>query len=347
MKNNILVLGHFGSVTNQLDGQTVKTRSIYSLLEKNMGVAGNVTFFDTQCFRQNKLFILKMFWMIFCNGRLVYIPATNNLNYLFPFIFVLCKLKRVEIIYIAVGGWLVEYLNEKPLYVHIFRGFRVICVQSHHLKDNLIRQHQLNNVIVLPNFRIHNFIPSIKKPSHDSFKIVFMARINRMKGIEAVFRFAEYLETQQDESRTISIDFYGPIEKKDETFFREQVGRFSFISYKGILEPEQIYDTLTTYDLSILPTKYPGEGFPGTILDSYISGVPVIVSDWKFSPEFVDHGKTGYVFRLSHEEEFYDYIMKLYADRNLLFSMKQNALEESKKYSSESAWGIICKYLDL
>jgi len=343
MKKCILVLGYFGYVTNQIDGQTIRTRNVYELLKSKNKDIGNISLFDTQCFSQSKFLIFKMVWMILLCDKLVYVPAHNNLKYIFPFIYIICKLKRIDILYIVVGGWLADYLKAKKLHIFLLRKIRGIFTQSYQLRDTLIRQYKFNNVTVFHNFRIHSFIPSLEQTKND-FKLVFMARINRFKGIDAVFRLAEHIELRHDKSFPISIDFYGPIEPKDEAFFREQIDKFTFVSYKGIVEPEHVYNTLAMYDLSILPTKYPGEGFPGTILDAYISGLPVVVSNWKYLPEFVDQGKTGYVYDLNNEEEFYHYVYKLYKDPKLLFEMKQNAYEKSKIFSSESAWIILQDY---
>lgn len=341
MKNKILVLGYFGYMTNQIDGQTIKTRNIYHLL-KNKNTF-TIDYFDTQIFKKNKSSICKMFFMILLSDKVVYLPAHNNLKYIFPFIYIICKIKRIDILYFVVGGWLADYLKNKKFHIFLLSKIRGIFTESEQLRNLLINEYKLNNVTVFQNFRIHSFTPSFSQKK-DDFKIVFMARINRMKGIEAIFRLAERIENKYGDNHHIIIDFWGPIEQADEVFFREKVKNFKFINYKGILDPEEIYATLTTYDLSVLPTKYPGEGFPGTILDSYISGIPVIVSDWKYLPEFVDQGKTGFIFDLNKEEEFYDYVDKLYNDRNLLLEMKRNAFEKSKMYSSESAWLIIKKY---
>ncbi len=35
------------------------------------------------------------------------------------------------------------------------------------------------------------------------------------------------------------------------------------------------------YDLLLFPTKYYTEGIPGTIIDAYFSGLPVLVSRWE------------------------------------------------------------------
>ena len=50
--NKILVLGYFGLQTNQLDGQTVKTRDLYRLVSQEFD---NVEYYDTEDFKINKL----------------------------------------------------------------------------------------------------------------------------------------------------------------------------------------------------------------------------------------------------------------------------------------------------
>lgn len=343
MKYKVLVLGYFGYITSQTDGQTIKTRNIYELLKyknKNIFI---VNYFDTESFKKNKLLIFKMVWMILFSYKLVYVPAVNNLKYIFPFIYVICKIKRIDILYFVVGGWLADYLENKNFYIFLLSKIRGIFTESEQLKSLLIKKYKFNNVTVFQNFRIHSFIPSFHQHK-DDFKIVFMARINRMKGIDTIFRLAERIENQYGKYHQIIIDFWGPIEQKDEVFFRKKIEEFTFINYKGILDPEQIYATLTTYDLSLLPTRYITEGFPGTILDSYISGIPVIVSNWKYASEFVEQGKTGFIFDLDKEDEFYYYVDKLYKNRNVLLEMKQNAFKKSQMYSSESAWLIIQNY---
>lgn len=342
--NKILILGYFGYSTNQLDGQTVKTRSIYELLKSKDALLGPLTFFDTQKFNFSVFAPFQMIGTIMKCNKLVYIPAHNNLKYLFPLIYFMCKLKRISILYIVVGGWLAEYLQNKRLHVSLLSNIQGIFSQTNQLSNKLRQQYSFENVINFPNFRMHSFLPSFEQNTK-FFKIVFMARIFRMKGIDVIFRLAKHIEDTYKNDHSFTIDFYGPIQKNEEIYFKNEIEKYEFVSYSGILEPKQIYSKLNEYDLLILPTKYPGEGFPGTILDAYISGIPVVVSNWKFLSEFVDQGKSGYLFDLDEEEKLYFYVDKLYNDRDLLLNMKKNSFEKSKTYSSESAWNIIKDYL--
>jgi len=343
VKGTILVLGYFGYITNRINGQTVKTRNVYELLKAKNEELRPVIYFDTQQFQYNKLSLFKMAWQVINCKKLIYLPAHNNLKYIFPVIYFLCKLRGIEILYIVVGGWLAEYLKTKRIHVAWLSNIRGIFPQTEKLKHKLVQQYGFNNITVLPNFRIHSFTPSFKKDLN-VFKIVFMARITQMKGIDVVFRLAERIERQTSLSAPIKIDFYGPIEQSEKNYFTTQLKKTKVVSYKGVLEPEKIYRTLEQYDCLILPTKYHYEGFPGTILDAYISGVPVIVSNWAYSSEVVDTGKTGFIFEIGKEEDLFQYVDMLYRNRDLLLQMKKNAYEKSKIYSPESAWDIIEGY---
>jgi len=345
MRNKILVLGYFGYGTTQFDGQTIKTRNVYELLKLKSNDSEDILYFDTYQFKESVFFLLKMISSILRCNKLVYIPAHNNLKYLFPLIYTICKLKRIEILYIVVGGWLAEYLGNKKLHVFLLSGIRGIFSQSDQLSLKLKDQYHFKNVITFPNFRIHSFFYYLKS-DHSHFKIVYMARINRMKGIDSVFRLAKYISETPFLTKPIVIHFYGPIDKSDEDYFFKQVDKSDIITYHGVLPPEIIHETLAEYDLLVLPTRFYTEGFPGTILDAYISSVPVVVTKWKYATEFVDHGKTGLIVPFENgEKDFIDSVMRLYFNQDLLSTMRKNVYERSKQYSSDYAWSILEKYI--
>lgn len=341
MKRKVLVLGYFGYFNNQLDGQTIKTRNIYELYLLKTGGKVDVDKFDTQCFKYSKISFFNMLWKICRCEKLVYLPAHNNLKYLFPIIFVLCWLKRIEILYFVVGGWLAEYLESKRLHTIFLSKVRAILTESSDLSNSLIAKYHFKNVITFPNFRIHSFTPTFVQ-NQDHFRIVFMARINRMKGIDYVFRLANHFERIALGNRPVIIDFYGPIEKNDDDYFHKQLNKYENITYQGVLQPEQIYETLNNYDLMVFPTRYFTEGFPGTVLDAYISGLPVVATHWKHATDIITHEETGFIVPFEKSEEnFIEAVVKIYKDNDLLIKMKHNAYKQSLKYSSEGVWNIL------
>ena len=93
----LLVLGYFGYRTNQLDGQTIKTRDLYKLLEKEKG--NNICHFDTQDFQYEKVSVFFLLRRLITCKTLCYLPAHNNLKYIFPVVFLLSKIFRFKILY--------------------------------------------------------------------------------------------------------------------------------------------------------------------------------------------------------------------------------------------------------
>lgn len=340
MKN--LVLGYFGYRTNQLDGQTVKTRDLFRLLKEHEG--NNTVFFDTQEFQYKKTSVFLLLKHLVRCRILFYLPAHNNLRYIFPVIFVLSKIFRFRILYFVVGGWLVEYLSTKPLHRWMLKRINGIFTETVLMKNSLHEQYGFSNATQFPNFRFTSFIP---REFHEEgrLKLVFLARINKMKGLDVVFSLASHIINRQLTKR-ILIDFYGPIYQPDKDYFFEELGKYDFVAYKGELQPEQINETIEKYDVMLLPTHYYTEGLPGSVLDAYMSGIPIIVSNWKHATEFVKEGETGFIIPFENGEKvLQEKIEFLLWNSEVLSQMKKKAYTESIKYTSSKAWEIILQYI--
>lgn len=221
---------------------------------------------------------------------------------------------------------------------------KVILPQTKSEVEDLIEMYDFKNVYYFPNFRLSDFIPEISI-SEDVFKIVFFARIHKMKGLDVMFYIADKLQNNNLSNR-IFIDFYGQINEDDNEYFIDNVAKFKNIEYKGVLKPNEIYETITNYDVLLFPTHYiDDEGFPGSILDGYMSGVPVIASNWNHSKEFVKDGYCGYICDINDWNQFYNKIIYLFKNKDKLLEMKNNAFLQSKNYSSENAYNSIYIFL--
>ena len=327
----ILVLGYFGFNTNQLDGQTVKTRDVYRLACDTYESVDN---YDTEDFKYSKLSILKMFWKVITCDTLMYLPAHNNLKYIFPIIYFLSVVFRFKIHYFVVGGWLKEYLEGLPMHRQMLKRISGIHVETKLLKNQLEESYNYVNVDVFPNFRFYDFIPS--HTNHTKLRLVFMARINKLKGLDWIFSLANYIATQNLTDK-FDLTFYGPIFKDDQEYFESELQKYPFAKYAGALQPNEIYSALNNYDVLLLPTHYYTEGLPGSIVDAYISGIPVIVTEWKHSHEFVDNGYSGYIIPFENGiEELIHNVMYLEENRDVLNQLQQNVLNKRIEFQPPS-----------
>lgn len=333
------VIGYFGYDTNQLDGQTIKTREVYELIR--LEIDADVSYFDTESLKKNKLYLFSLIKMIIRSDKIFYLPGQSNLKYIFPLIFMLTSIFRNKIYMLAVGGWLYEFVIKHPLLKSMLKKLPCILVETNFLKQNLSKIN-FHNVDIIPNFRDHDFNITADQleVSKNSLSLVFMARVMQEKGLDTMFEYAELLQ-KDPYSTPVTLDIYGPIAEKYCDVLKKELKKYEFIKYKGVVNSKDVHKVLSKYDVLVFPTYYQGEGFPGTVIDSYISGVPVIATRWKQIPEFVKDGKTGFLVEVKNAVEIHELIGRLAVDKDKLLALKCNALAESKIYSKEIALKII------
>ena len=324
---NILVVGAFGFENNQLDGQTIKTRNVYDLLQKKH--KGKHSYIDTLSLRRKPWLGFEMLYKLITCNTLIILPCLNNLTVLFPVFYYMSIIFRFDIISICIGGWQVEYFlgGEKfkchPLQMEMSKKIKAFLPEMIRVNKDLINQCGFTNTEVFPNFR--NFHRSTQIITNErGLRLIFMARVNKMKGYDVIFDSLHFIRENCPDSK---VDFYGSVASEDKEDFMSKVeANYDIVSYKGLLAPDIIHDTLKNYDVMLLPTKYYTEGFPGSILDAYISGIPVIVTEWKHSHEFVIEGNTGIIVPFeNNQEDFNNAILNLYRDRHKLNLMKKAA----------------------
>jgi len=329
----ILIIGNFGFKTNNIGGQTIKTRNLLSLYQQKVGKE-SIDYIDLD--KISILLIFSLFIKILKSNEIILVPGKKFLNLFFIPIILITKGKKISLF--AVGGWLGNFLKDRPIIRKYIAHVNFIYVESESLVT-FLGNYNINNVKVFPNFRFHNFVEN-QKIDIGTYDIIFMARITESKGCNLLFNFiAEFNRILPKNNLTLS--FYGPIDFKYKQSFLEQISLYPNTSYNGVCPPQDVFDVISRYDVCVLPTFYEGEGFPGTIVDSYIAGVPVVVSDWLNLPEFVDNGKTGLIFSLNEKDSLFKSLMNLYNNPDLLSEMKRNAKIKSQEYSSETAWEII------
>lgn len=336
MKAKISVIGYFGYRTNKLDGQTVKTRDLTRLIAEHYG---EPAIYDTQEFRYNQLSLLAMFARIAKAKQLVYLPAYGNLKYLFPVIWIVAKLCRTRIYYFVVGGWLAQFIETLPLHRFMLRHIAGIYPETHKLEKDLREKYGFRHVRVFPNFRFCESLTFSSCHETGKLKLVFMARVTKLKGLPAIFSLGDYLLANHLQSH-VSIDFYGQIPADEETYVNDNLRKYSFMAYRGVLQPADIHKALSQYDALILPTQYPGEGIPGSIVDAYMAGLPVVVTEWKYAHELVKDGETGLIVPYENgQNELNQAVVRLLQNDALLLRMGKAAKKYAESLYSDAAAG--------
>jgi glycosyltransferase involved in cell wall biosynthesis len=108
-----------------------------------------------------------------------------------------------------------------------------------------------------------------------SLKAVFLSRISPMKNLEFALQLLKGLKG------FVMLDIYGPKENipywnRCEKLIDAMPDNIH-IEYLGMLPHEKVQDTLSGYDVFLLPTL--GENFGHVIIESLTAGCPVLISD--------------------------------------------------------------------
>lgn len=332
------VCGHFGNGHDFFDGQTVKTKIVTSQLEKRFGVEHIVcvdTYGGTKKIFSHIFGIIKI--LLKCE-HIIILPAQNGLRVIAPLlIFLNISFKR-NIYYDVIGGWLPDFVSKRKLLKEFLKKFDKIFVETKSMKKQLENQ-GFKNIDIIPNCKDLDVINEyeVKNTIGKPYKLCTFSRVMKEKGIEDAIQ-AVYTINSMWNDTYFELDIYGQVDNNQKQWFKELQSKFpAYINYIGIVPFNQTTKVLKKYDALLFPTYYEGEGFAGTLIDSFAAGLPVIASDWKYNSEIIESGKTGVIFETHNVRELQNAIISIHRDLIKWNSMKKNCLREAKKYLPDNA----------
>ena len=110
-------------------------------------------------------------------------------------------------------------------------------------------------------------------------RFVFLSRIDKMKNLDFLLR--ALIASSSSSSSSVDLHIYGPI--CDQAYWARCTTLMSQLppnilaEFRGEVKPNEVLEVLSSYDLFVLPTR--GENFGHVILESLISGTPVLISN--------------------------------------------------------------------
>lgn len=334
------ICGNFGQGNDNANGQIAKTVIITEEVKKYYGDK-EVMVLNTHGWKDKPLSLfLNCLRMVLSCRNVIILPAQNGIRIFAPMFNTLCKIFGRKLHYSVIGGWLPEFVQKNHKVYKSIKNIKAVYVETKSMEKKLIDL-GIKNVVHMPNFKNINPISNLDhfSISHMPYRLCTFSRVKKEKGIvDAITAVKKFNECKGKE--VFSLDIYGPIEPGFETEFNNSLFESNGCArYKGTVDMNQSTEIIKDYFALIFPTYYEGEGLPGTVIDSFFSGVPVIASNWRYNSEIVSHGKTGFIYELFDTDERYkgllDVLKEVYIDPKLIVSMKKNCLEEAKKYNPE------------
>ena len=335
----ISVLGHFGKGATLLNGQTIKTKMLTEELERAFGT-DQVTRYDTSG-KWKALFNIpfRLFRAFRNSDNIIILPAYKGIRYIMFLIAIMRPFfKSTGLHYAVVGGWLPSFIeNKKPLakWLHLLNG---IYVETTTMK-NALESKGYNNIFMLTNFKD---ITPVELPDtiaipQEPFRLCTFSRVMQGKGIIEAAKVIEDINKKKG-SIAYTLDIYGPVWPADKEWFEYEMANLSeSIQYKGAVPFNESVRVLQDYFLLLFPTRFKTEGVPGTIIDAYAAGLPVLSSRWNSFEDVIDENSTGIGYTFDDFKELSDTLLDVISEPERILRMKAACVAKAKEYTAQVA----------
>ena len=327
------MIGHYGGERIFLDGQTVKTKTITKALEDVYGT-NNILRVDT--YKSKKFFVKFIFQaqsILRKSQNIMVLPAQNGVRFIAPVLNFWNKFYKRRIHYCVIGGWLPSFLEKKKHLLKCINNFDGIYVETSTMKRALEKLGLLN-IIVMPNCKDLRILKEdeLVFSYNEPHKVCTFSRVNKQKGIEDAIDAVKRIN--EANSRIVyQLDIYGQVESNQLEWFEEIQKTFpDYVSYKGCVDFDKSVDVLKNYFALLFPTHYFTEGIPGTILDAYASGLPVVCSKWESFNDLIDDGETGIGYDFVDADGLFSVLSKFADHPEEINNLKKNCIEKAQNY---------------
>lgn len=291
----VIIIGWINSGKPADCGETMKNQLLIQKLE-SLGV--RCIPIDFKNWKKHPWVYLKLFWnLLFHRSRsIIFSTSTKNV---YPMMKMMKNIrwKQHSILWV-IGGALGENTMKGVFDPKVIDYMDWILVESKIMVEQL-NQVGVDKVIHVPNFKPIKYYPNIDEKLKTSasgrrIEFVFLSRIMPEKGCDYIIESARKLNKNGLEQK-YQISFYGKIDDSYKNDFIEKIQSLPNAFYKGFLNLRENsgLDEFSKYDVMLFPTYWKGEGFAGVFMDSFICGVPMIVSDWAHNRQFMKENETA------------------------------------------------------
>ena len=178
------------------------------------------------------------------------------------------------------------------------------------------------------------------KDIEKTVKLIFVGRLTPDKGWGFTYHAAQKLiETVNPEKISLIIVGDGPLQNSLE---KDLGTLFPHVYFLGRISPQQMPAILANSDVHITTSEKETTGL--TIMEASAAGIPVLAPRAGGVVDFIDEGKTGFLFHPQDHDDFVQKLSCLIEDSALRTEMGANGRAFIAQYSWENAVDRILKF---
>jgi glycosyltransferase involved in cell wall biosynthesis len=335
MKRKFFFIASYGSKKKHLNGESVKSRDVLSCLREHQ----KVTAFNLDTFK---------FWNTFC----FYVAAFfNRHRYV-----VVCKAPtgaKIILKYLK----LIHY-PQRQIFTYIY-GFGLtgvysgkvvpsdleycyaLIVESPEVKEQFPADFHAK-IGVFPCLKRIYSIPNDEPYEHkEVLKLLFFSRVVKSKGVLEILD-ATIKANQPQVHFDLSIAGDIVAEPSTNAVIQEAASKYPFIHFLGpsfTIQGKESYVRFSAYDLHVFPSQFFHECAPGSVIDSFIAGVPTLSSKFH-SYENLLTANFAYFVDSPVSSALVPVLLSIYQDQETLWKKRKLCQREAVKYSFNSFWSF-------
>lgn len=346
MLKKIAIIGHFGANEKHYDGQSVKTRIVASEIENNIGI-DNTSKIDTYGWKKHPFrLLINCVKSVNDSENVVFLTDAGGIK-VFPWLLTCANvIKKRPIFYIVIGGWLVHFLEKNKMITWFLKKLNGIFVETEVMQTGL-KKMGFKNVFLMPNFKDLQLLKEedLLDKSSEPFRFCIFSRVMKEKGIEPAVEAIQNINKQYGWN-ICSLDIYGQVDSNQVEWFNELQKSFSSaVKYNGIIPFDRSVDVLKDYYALLFPTQFYTEGIPGTIIDAYAAGLPVIASEWESVRDIVDADVTGISYDFDKPDLLQKCMEQFIENPQMVNGMRKNCLAKAEEYLPDAVMSIFLSKL--
>ena len=338
----VAIIGHFAFGHKAANGQTIKTKILAEALEKEFSEK-QVLKIDT--YGGIKALIkspIQVFSALKKAQNVVILPAHNGVRIfgrLLPLFNKFFKNRKIH--YVVIGGWLPKLLKSKKQLANALKKFDGIYVETNTMKNALVAQ-GFQNIIVMPNCKELNILSSdeLVYSQEAPYKLCIFSRVSKEKGVEDAVNVIKTINEKEGKV-LFSLDIYGQVDAGQEEWFNNLQKSFpDYIKYGGVIQFDKSVEVLKTHFALLFPTRFYTEGIPGTIIDAYAAGLPVISAEWESCFDIVNEN-VGYTYKMGDLNQLSEVLYQIANNPENILNKKTQCLKEAEAYKTTTVIKIL------
>lgn len=342
----VSVIGHFGFGQELLNGQTVKTKILTEELERSLG-ADSVKKIDTHGGAKRLLTIPFSVWKALKSSEnVIMLPAHNGLRVIAPIMIFFNRFFKRKLHYSVIGGWLPSFIESRPRLEKSLKKFDNIYVETTTMKRAL-EARGFSNITVVPNCKELNVLSEdeLSYEYSEPYRLCTFSRVMKEKGIEDAIDAIRSVNERL--GRTVfSLDIYGPVDPSQTEWFDSLKESFpEYVSYGGSVPFDKSVEVLKDYFALLFPTRFYTEGIPGTVIDAYAAGVPVISAKWESFADLIFDYETGIGYEFSSSDALDSTLTEIANNPGKINSMRKVCIAKANDFSPREALKPIVKFI--